>query len=107
MKKLYTLLAFICLFASQLNAQNNLLNFDGVNDYVDLGSNAVTGVRTFELWFTPTVAITPTSLSDYSEMVARNDAAQTDEVVIGFMHSGEGADAGKLVFARNVGPYYN
>ncbi|MBI9038307.1 MAG: T9SS type A sorting domain-containing protein [Bacteroidales bacterium] len=52
MKK-FTLLILIinCLFI-KTNAQNNCLNFDGTNDYVDIGTGPGT-VKTVEFWVNP------------------------------------------------------
>lgn len=106
-KKLYTLILFATVLGSDIKSQNSLLIFDGVNDYVNLGSSAMTGVRTIELWFTPGVSITSTSLSDYSSLVVRNDATQNDECNLMFDPVSAGAYSGRLVFQRNVGGVYN
>jgi hypothetical protein len=101
MKKSYSLmfLAYTMLFS----ANGQMLSFDGVNDYVDLGSNAITGCRTFECWFTPAFTINSSALSDYASLIARDDASQTDEMNISFVPSSAGTLAGKIVFHRNIG----
>ena len=61
MRKLF--FAITCLIAigmaQPLKAQNYSVQFDGVNDYIDIGS-AANGVRTIEMWFNPGVNITST-----------------------------------------------
>ena len=49
--------------------QGNVLNFDGMDDYVDLGT-AANGVRTIEMWFQPHDNIDST-LEDFSTLAAR------------------------------------
>jgi len=103
MKRFYvlTFIAFQGLMQPAI-AQNYSLSFDGVNDYVDLGTSAITGVRTFELWFTPTVTITP-ALADYAILVGRDDATQSNEISLNFGPSSFLGAEGRLVFARNNG----
>ena len=51
MKKTYFTLLFLLVF-SLLNAQNNCLDFDGTDDYVDVGTGPGT-VKTVEFWVNP------------------------------------------------------
>lgn len=53
MKFVFTTLFFVlCMFLSQTHAQNNALNFDGSNDYVNCGNPAAfqIGTGTIEAW---------------------------------------------------------
>ncbi|MCD4681291.1 MAG: hypothetical protein K8S00_12975, partial [Bacteroidales bacterium] len=74
----------------------NALDFDGINDYVDLGPSAGNGVRTIELWFRPENDIN-NSITDYAALVARNnDLSNEHEITLAFTPSM--SDKGKLVF---------
>lgn len=72
MKKL--LICLIIIFNSLLNplimAQNPTLSFDGIDDYINLGSDVGNGARTIELWFKLEQSIDP-FLNDFSTLVAR------------------------------------
>lgn len=53
-------------------AQNgNVMQFDGVNNYVDLGSAVADGTRTIEFWFRTLVDITP-DLAEAKTLIARD-----------------------------------
>ncbi len=53
-------------------AQNgNVMQFDGVNNYVDLGSAVANGTRTIEFWLRPLVDITP-DLAEAKTLIARD-----------------------------------
>lgn len=71
MKKVLLLAISCTTIFSSVQSQNYVRNFDGVDDYVDLGSTVATGVRTIEMWFNPTTAI-DASLSDYVGLISRD-----------------------------------
>ncbi|MCB0756164.1 MAG: laminin G domain-containing protein, partial [Flavobacteriales bacterium] len=84
---------FICT-----NAQNPILEFDGVDDHVDLGTSAGNGVRTIELWFRPEQNING-SLSQFSTLIAKEQSIQNlGEFTLAFVPSGI-SGAGTLRFA--------
>lgn len=102
MNKTITLpLLFFTFFLSNItNAQqaSTALDFDGINDYVDLGSSVATGLRTIEMWFKPNTTI-DNSNSVFISLIARNDSSQIDEFYLYF--SSLASDEGKLTFGRN------
>lgn len=55
------------------------LQFDGTNDRVDLGNDVASGIRSIELWFRPSVDITPNTSLGGVALLIRNDAFQTHE----------------------------
>ncbi len=66
---------------------NNILTFDGLNDYVDLGDSVGNGVRTIELWFKPTEQIDST-LSTFRGLVVRETSGSNiDEFGLKFQPS--------------------
>lgn len=102
-KQLFLLGLFISGFAS---AQSNYcLNFDGVDDYVNLGSTAGNGIRTIECWFMPATNINASTLvNDAFTLIARNDATQSNEYGLYFKPaSWPGSNGGKLTFTYMVG----
>ncbi len=48
----------------------NVMTFDGVDDYVDLGDSVANGSRTLEFWFQPRTAINST-LIDFKYLIVR------------------------------------
>jgi len=86
---------------------SNALNFDGVNDYVDLGNQIGNGnIRTIEMWFKPEVNIDANSNTDYTALIARNNIGENCEFGI-YFSEGIGYD-GQLAFGLAVtnGDYY-
>lgn len=70
-KKIKPIITSFCLLASTFSfAQQPVLNFDGVNDYVALDDVVGDGLRTIELWFKPENDINNTN-SNYQTLVAR------------------------------------
>lgn len=55
------------------------LQFNGTNSYVDLGNDVASGIRSVELWFRPSVDITPNTSMGGVGLLIRNDAFQTHE----------------------------
>jgi len=83
------------------SAQNHCLNFDGIDDYVDLGNQIGNGnIRTIEMWFKPDVNIDANSNSDYTALIGRNNIGENCEFGV-FFSEGVGFD-GKLAFTLNV-----
>lgn len=81
-----------------------VLEFDGSNDYVDLGDAVGDGIRTVEMWFKPDVTIN-SSVSDYIALIVRDDNTQDKE--FGLYFSNLGGNAGKLgFFCRQSGTLY-
>lgn len=67
----------------------NALHFNGIDDYVKLPSQVGSdGVRTIELWFRPSVDITP-NLDNFKGLVVRetNGTTNQDEFAINFIPS--------------------
>jgi|GEM_PF-2756605 len=77
---------------------NTAMDFDGVNDYVNLGSTVATGIRTIEMWFKPNTNI-DNSNTGFISLITRNDASQIDEYYLYF--SSLSPNQGKLTFGRN------
>ena len=101
MKKIFTSIAL--LVGSLVFGQNSTLNFDGTDDFVDLGSDVANGIRSIEFWFSPNSTINATSSTQ--ALVYRwqgGTATNQDNIGIYFGSSALG-DAGKIVFQRNLG----
>jgi hypothetical protein len=100
MKKL--LLLFFTITTIFANAQNTALNFDGTNDYVNLGANVADNIRSIECWFKPTTTIT--SLADAQGLVYRwNGGTPANQNNVGlFIGASNIGDNGKVVFQRNI-----
>jgi Concanavalin A-like lectin/glucanases superfamily len=63
-----------------LSAQENyVLQFDGVNDFVDMGGQIGGGVRTIECWFRASSGFNPNTPFPGYSLIVRNDAAQLHE----------------------------
>ncbi len=97
-------LFFLSLLFLTMNsgmAQNHLLHFDGMNDYVNLGSDAGDGIRSIELWFRSDIEIGPDNMERYT-MTTRNSDGQHGEfgIFIGYDFMGE---QGRVTFTRQVG----
>lgn len=96
MKKLATLCLFV-IAAVSVQGQKYVLDFDGVDDYVDLGADVGDGIRTIELWFKPNTNI-DTTLSEISSLVWRDCCGNNiDEFELAFMQSTH-PQKGKLRF---------
>jgi hypothetical protein len=86
---------------------SNALNFDGLNDYVDLGNQIGNGnIRTIEMWFKPEVNIDANSNNDYTALIARNNIGENCEFSV-YFSEGIGYD-GQLAFGLSItnGDYY-
>ncbi|MFZ2898274.1 MAG: LamG-like jellyroll fold domain-containing protein, partial [Saprospiraceae bacterium] len=84
---------------SGLCTRNHALNFDGVNDYVDLGATLGNlGIRTIEMWFKLNADITPTSNSGYSTLISRNSTGEVCEYALFFSENNDAND-GKISFS--------
>jgi hypothetical protein len=100
MKYIFKLLGLLILSANTVTGQNGVLNFDGINDYVDLGSTVATGTRTIEMWFKPGNTIN-SNLSVHKGLIARENAIGTNvnEFNLSFIPSGISSNlAGTLRF---------
>lgn len=87
MKQIFKLLAITVFLNTSVFAQNSVMNFDGVNDYVDLGSTVGTGIRTIEMWFKPNVAIN-SNVNNFKALIARdNSTSNANEFNISFFPS--------------------
>ena len=91
----------LCISFSVSNAQTPVLSFDGIDDYVDLGSTAGNGFRTIEMWFKPASVIDST-LSDFATLAAReiSPANNNHEFSLSFQPSSN-AHPGALRFDVN------
>jgi concanavalin A-like lectin/glucanase superfamily protein/type IX secretion system substrate protein len=91
------ILLLLCFSSTFLYSQNPVLYFDGLDDYVDLGSDAGNGVRTIEMWFKPELEINA-NLKDYESLVVRNTVSTNiDEFSISFQHANR-PNPGRLRF---------
>ncbi|MFT5824146.1 MAG: hypothetical protein ACI8ZM_005412 [Crocinitomix sp.] len=78
-------------------AQTPALRFDGINDYVDLGTEVATDVRTIEFWFKLDEDITPSLATHVSLVVRDNIETNFNEIVLNFNPSGT-SHAGSIRF---------
>lgn len=85
-----------------LSAQNGVLSFDGVDDYVNLGDTAGDGIRTVELWFMPAENIT-SSLTEFQSLVMRNNGQTVNNGETGLIFRNVGGNSGKLSFSVRDG----
>ena len=87
MKIFYTLLLLSMSFSFW--AQNSVISFDGIDDYVDLGTDAGDSIRTIELWFKLDNPVDD-QLSDFMGLVVRENNSFTNEgnFNLSFQHSG-------------------
>lgn len=96
-------------FVSFIKAQTPVLNFDGVDDYVNLGNTVGNNARTIEFWFSPSINIDST-LTDFVALVTREVSPTNEhEWDIHFIKSGITAlPAGKIRFTihETVGTRY-
>lgn len=69
MKKMLPFYLYFILM-TPLFAQSPVAQFDGVNDYIDLGETVGNGIRTIELWFKLEENISP-DLNEFVALVAR------------------------------------
>jgi hypothetical protein len=104
---------FLIISHSPISAQNGTLVFDGVDDYVDLGSSAGDDIRTIEMWFKLADPIDAT-LQDFATLVARevDPVNNTTEFVLAFQPAGltnpgtlrfdiDGAQPARSVYSDN------
>ena len=101
------IIACILLCAIASAQTNYVLNFNGNSNYVNLGSNAGSSIRSIEFWFRPSVNIT-SSLGNTNVLIGRNDATESREY--GFYIQGSEyppANRGKMTFyIADNGIYY-
>lgn len=99
-----TILSFLTLILvlPNLHSQNNVLQLDGVNDYVNLGNTAGNNIRTIEFWFKPATNIN-SSLSTYKTMLGRNTGplGAGDHFEFGIFFSNLSQNKGKIAFSIN------
>ncbi len=97
MKFYFTLFCSLA-FLTFSNAQNSILEFDGVDDYIDLGEEVGNGLRTIEMWFNLEEGI-DNQLDDFSTLAAREISGidHTNEFTLSFQPSFV-ANAGTLRF---------
>ncbi len=101
MKKIY--LFCICAIISTCSlAQTPTLSFDGVDDYIDLGTDAGSGIRTLECWFKLDTEVNST-LSQFSSIVIRDTPTEFEELFLCFYPTGITPSLpGHLVFGINL-----
>jgi hypothetical protein len=100
MKYIFKLLGLFILSANTVTGQNRVLTFDGINDYVDLGSTVAAGTRTIEMWFKPNVSINST-VNNFRTLIARdNSISGTNKFNVSFApnFATPSSAAGKLGF---------
>jgi hypothetical protein len=101
MKKLF-LFTLILVFFGSMQAQNNYaLQFDGVDDYVDLGGTAAHGLRSIDFWFKSDVAINDT-LPETIALVVRNDGTQSHEFGLYIGSKNFAGEQGRITFMRRL-----
>ena len=96
MKIICKILGILFLSITSLIGQNRVIHFDGINDYVNLGSSVGTGVRTIEMWFKPDEVIN-SQLSTFSPLLIRHESPNSNEFGLTFMPSSAG-NSGQLLF---------
>ena len=70
-----TITFFLLLaIALPIRAQNSMLSFDGIDDYVYFNAEVGDNIRTIEFWFRPDIDYGP-SLDDYACLVCREGGA--------------------------------
>ena len=67
--KAATIMVFLTTLGYSQNG--NVMHFNGINNYVDLGNEVGNGTRTIEFWFRPLVDITP-DLAEVKTLIARD-----------------------------------
>ena len=80
--------------------KSNVMGFDGIDDYIDLGSSIAQGIRTIEMWFNPSVTIS-SSLNNFKALIARDNSTSTaNEFNLSFSpaNASPTTSAGKLRF---------
>jgi hypothetical protein len=97
------------ILCSIVKAQTNfVLNFNGTSNYVNMGSDVASNIRSIEFWFKPSANIN-SSLSQTNVFVGRNDATESSEY--GFYIQGAeypAIDRGKVTFyIANNSNYYS
>lgn len=103
MKNLKTilLLLFISSTLGSLSAQNKGLQFDGIDDYLDLGSDAGNNIRTIEMWFKPDHEINPTINNFISLIFRETSLTSIAPNEFGLHFSSLPGSEGKLRFSMN------
>lgn len=77
--------------------QSSILTFDGVDDYVDLGTSVGNDLRSIEMWFRPSVEI-DNSNSDFRTLIARNNGQGLNENEFNLFFSPIAGHKGQLGF---------
>lgn len=85
------------LFAQK--PSSGVLQFDGINDYVDIGNSAGNGLRTIEMWFKPDINYNNT-MSQIAALLVRNDNFQFGEFGLYIGSTAFPGREGRLVFQR-------
>lgn len=105
----YLLITFTLCFSLPVFSQGsgNVLSYDGINQYINLGSQVSDNCRTLEFWFKPNTTIT-TTVPDATALVIRDylngDNLNTNEFGFYFTPaSWNSTQAGKLTWYRRVG----
>ena len=102
MKKLLLSIFTIISIGLGANAQNYVLKFDGVDDFVNMGTDAADGLRSVEFWFKPETTINNT-LANPEALVYRADAVNQGNFGFYFGPTGWTGQQGKLVFQNKIG----
>lgn len=87
MKHYILILLSICSFSLMAQTSSPALKFDGIDDYIAVGTEAGNNIRTIELWFKPDSIIDSTN-SLVQTLVARNTTSNNiDEFSLAFQPS--------------------
>ena len=89
---------FSFLFSLTLTAQNKVIQFDGINDYLDLGNQAGNNIRTIEFWFKSNQSIN-SNLTDFKSLIYRETSLSANPPSeFGIFFDPIGAGRGKIRF---------
>lgn len=108
----FVIISFTILSFNPSNgqAQNKVLIFNGVSDYVDLDTSVGNNLRTFEMWFKPNRNITSQNLSNFQSLIYRNTGFATAnpyEFGIVFHHINPYRGTLRFVLTDSAGVIYN
>lgn len=107
MKRIFFLLCLLSVHGAFAQGSGNVLSYNGVNQYISLGSQVSDNCRTIEMWFKCATPVNA-SLPDVKTLIARDylSGSGLNSNEFGFYFSPapwSAANAGRLVFYRRVG----
>lgn len=108
-KSTFLLLFFLMVCGRSFACGNQVLNFNGVSNYVDLGTSLGNGIRSIEFWFRPEEAIDSSVSAPGISFIIRNDASEYHEYGIyirGTNWTGYGGIGRLCFFVRYSGVFH-